>query len=108
MMAAMPASSPWNTRAVPVKRSPSWPVIFATAPSGARSPRRITKWPSGLMGLSNGRMMRCPAGYGCTSAKSSRSVLPVTVRQFPCNKPASNSVFINGRMPPMAMSSDIA
>ena len=43
MIACMPASSPWNVRAVPENCSPSWPVIFATAPSGARLPYNTTR-----------------------------------------------------------------
>ena len=34
-------------------------------------------------------------------------VLPVTVRQSPCSKPASSKVFISGRMPPISINSDI-
>ena len=34
----------------PLKARPSLPVIFATAPSGARLPRRIWMWPVSLMG----------------------------------------------------------
>ena len=33
------------------------PVIFATAPSGARLPRKITRWLSFLIGLSKERTM---------------------------------------------------
>jgi hypothetical protein len=34
-------------------------------------------------------------------------VLPVTVRQSPCSRPASSSIFISGWVPPMRDSSDI-
>jgi hypothetical protein len=50
------------TRALPVKARPSLPLILATAPPGARLPRRMTRWLSFLIGLSKGRMISCPAG----------------------------------------------
>jgi hypothetical protein len=39
--AVINSSSVSKARAFPVKLSPSFPVIFATAPPGARLPRRI-------------------------------------------------------------------
>ena len=52
-------------------------------------------------------MMVCPAGYGFTPRKVSAMVSPVTVRQSPWSSFLSSSIFISGRMPPMATSSDI-
>ena len=98
-------SSLSNTRALPVNRSPSLPVILATAPLVARLPYNTTRCPSGLIGSSNERITVCPAGYGGTSARFSASVRPVTVRQSPCSRPRSRSIFINGNSPPMATSS---
>ncbi len=50
-----------STRAGPLKSSPSLPVILATAPSGARLPRRIRRWPVALIGFSSGWITSCPA-----------------------------------------------
>lgn len=38
----------------PEKYSPSFPVIFATEPSGARFPNNIWRWPESLMGFVTG------------------------------------------------------
>ena len=99
------SSSLSKTRALPVKRRPSLPLIFATAPPAARLPRRITRCPSFLTGSFIERMTVWPFGYGFTLVRFCRSVLPVTVRQSPCSSPAFSSVFINGWMPPTATSS---
>ena len=48
------SSSLSKTLAGPVNCRPSLPVILATAPSGARLPRRMRMWPSFLIGLSSG------------------------------------------------------
>ena len=44
-MAARHASSDSKTRAGPVMRGAFTPVILATAPSVARLPRRMARWP---------------------------------------------------------------
>ena len=47
------------------------------------------------------------AGYGFTSRNVSAIVSPVTVSASPCNNFLSSSIFMSGRMPPMATSSDM-
>ena len=71
-MAFSAFSSDSNTMALPSKCKPSLPEIFATAPSLARLPRRMTRWLSFLIGLSKPWMMVWPAGYGFTPASVSR------------------------------------
>ena len=48
-IAAFVSSSDSNTCAGPEKINPSLPVIFATAPSNAKFPNSICKWPCSLM-----------------------------------------------------------
>ncbi len=62
MMRSVASSSEWNTRAVPLKKVPSLPVILATAPVGARLPYRMRRWLSFLIGLSRAWMMSCSTG----------------------------------------------
>ena len=62
MIAFSAASSDSNTMALPENLRPSLPVIFATAPPGARFPRRIRRWLSGFIGFESGRMTSWPAG----------------------------------------------
>ena len=70
-----------NTMALPLNCRPSLPVIFATAPSVARLPRRITKWLSFLIGLSKRLDDRLPGGIGFHAAQAFRAMVsPVTVR----------------------------
>ena len=99
------SSSLSNTRARPIKRRPSFPLIFATAPPDARLPYNMTRCPFFLIGSFNGRTTVWPFGYGFTRARFCFSDLPVIVRQSPCIRPAVSSIFINGWMPPMATSS---
>ena len=51
-------------------------------------------------------MISCSSGYGaygCSFLSESAIVSPVTVRQSPCSRPRSSSIFIIGRMPPIRM-----
>ena len=51
-----------KTRAGPVMAGCFTPVIFATAPSVARFPRRMARCPWAYRGFSHGRITSCPAG----------------------------------------------
>ena len=106
-IAVIPSSSELKTFAFPVNRVPSLPVIFATAPSGAKFPYSTLKWLEFFTGLDNGRIIFWPLGYEETSSRFSSKVFPVTVRQSPCSKPCSSINFIIGAIPPIALSSDI-
>ena len=55
-MASWQPDSDSKTRALPVIRVRFTPVIFATAPSGARLPLRMTRWPCGYSGFAKGRI----------------------------------------------------
>src|SRR5947209_4416151 len=55
--AAVTSSSESNTLAFPAKTVPSFPVIFATAPPGAKLPYRTCKCPVDFSGFESGRMM---------------------------------------------------
>mmetsp|Transcript_27655 Transcript_27655/g.110745 ORF Transcript_27655/g.110745 Transcript_27655/m.110745 type:complete len:383 (-) Transcript_27655:695-1843(-) len=105
--AASMASSESKTFAVPVNDSPSLPVILATAPSGQRFPRMIWRCPVGLMGVARGRMTSWnayPKEHGScetsTSARFSRTVRPVHVRQSPSRYPSSRRYFMSAGVPP--------
>ena len=104
-MALSASSSREKHLAVPLKLKPSLPVIFATAPSVARLPRKILRCESFFIGLSNVLMIAWELVYGLTFSKFSAKVLPVTVRQSPCNSPASSSIFISGNVPPISTNS---
>ena len=54
------SSSQSYTRAGPENVRPSLPVILATAPPGARLPRRMRMWPFGSIGFSIGMNTFCP------------------------------------------------
>mmetsp|Transcript_43205 Transcript_43205/g.92018 ORF Transcript_43205/g.92018 Transcript_43205/m.92018 type:complete len:209 (-) Transcript_43205:1238-1864(-) len=84
LTASIMSSSASKHRAGPTKRVPSFPVIFPTAPSGARLPWRMAMCPVALTGFSNVPMTSCPAFRPGSSARFSAIVLPVTVRQSPC------------------------
>ena len=63
----------------PSKRVPSLPVIFATAPSGARLPRRIRICPSFLIGFSTDARSSAPPASPAAPADFPPSSRPVTV-----------------------------
>ena len=67
-----------KTRAVPVWLRRSWPATLMTQPSGARLPRRMTRPPVGLSGLSQLWMTTWP-GVSTAVSASAKRVLPLTV-----------------------------
>mmetsp|Transcript_20682 Transcript_20682/g.48643 ORF Transcript_20682/g.48643 Transcript_20682/m.48643 type:complete len:315 (-) Transcript_20682:1451-2395(-) len=97
------------TRAVPVKVSPSFPVILATPPPGQRFPYIMSKWPVFLMGSSRGRMISCPGvSPGCSmSARFWFQVFPVTVIWSPSNMPLSIMNLMTPGVPPMFCTSSM-
>jgi hypothetical protein len=101
------SSSESNALAGPLKRRPSLPVIFATAPSGARVPRRIWMWPESLIGAFQGWITSWPSARPCSPATFSASVRPVTVLQSPCIAPSASSSWITAGMPPTRCRSSI-
>ena len=83
----MAARSPSKTRAVPSKTYSSKPADFTTAPSG-RERAREDRQAAGLVDrLAPSRAMTWPSmSGGAMSARFSAIVLPVTVRQSPCEQ----------------------
>mmetsp|Transcript_28021 Transcript_28021/g.47614 ORF Transcript_28021/g.47614 Transcript_28021/m.47614 type:complete len:222 (-) Transcript_28021:856-1521(-) len=97
------------TLAVPVKVSPSFPVILATPPPGHRFPYIICKWPVGLMGSLRGLIISCPGvkpGW-FISAKFSLCVFPVTVIWSPSKRSLSIKNLIIPGVPPMFWTSSM-
>src|ERR1043166_7474308 len=86
------ASSPSKQRAGPVNFSSLMPATLTIAPSGARLPLRPTTPPVGVGGLLGGRTTSF-LSFHFTDLRLSAMVRPVTVRQSPCRKPLSSSVF---------------
>jgi len=73
-----------------LETSTGTPAFFTTAPSGASEPQRMVMPPVGAMACLEART-RTPSGSGgAMSARFSAIVLPVTVRQSPCSRPASS------------------
>mmetsp|Transcript_102761 Transcript_102761/g.219764 ORF Transcript_102761/g.219764 Transcript_102761/m.219764 type:complete len:218 (+) Transcript_102761:469-1122(+) len=102
------ASSLSNTFAFPVNRTPSFPVILATAPSGQTLPRRILMLPVLWMHLSRGRIRSCVSkSMSGAWARFSASVWPVTVRQSPCNQPNFSKYFMIKGVPPILCTSSM-
>ena len=99
-------SSPSNTRAGPSKRSPSLPVILATAPSGARLPYSTTRWLSFLSGCRERPDNVLSGIYGARYPDSPRGSAGDR-HALPCSSPPSSSIFMSGWIPPIATSSDI-
>ncbi|CAB4845544.1 unannotated protein [freshwater metagenome] len=83
------------------------PAVLHTAPSGASDPPRIVIPPVAANGFSTEYKMSPSAAGGAISAKFSAIVLPVTVRQSPCNNPASRSARITTGIPPTLSTSVI-
>ena len=84
MIAASADCSSSNTRAGPVITGFFRPVIFATAPSVARLPLRIARWPCAYIGLSIDRITSWSArGVPGSSVSAWAIVLPVIVMQSP-------------------------
>ena len=96
----MAASSPSKTRAVPSKRSTSMPATFTTEPCGASEPRRTAMPPRSWMASPSGWTTVPSGAGGSRSARFSATVLPVTVRQSPCSRPASSRWAITTGTPP--------
>ena len=94
------SSSESKTLAGPSKRSPSLPVIFATAPPGARLPRRMRICPVSLMGAPSGATMRWPSASGAAPSRFSAIVWPVQVRQSPSIRPSARRYFMTAGTPP--------
>ena len=89
-----------KTRAGPSKTSTSIPAFFTTAPSGASEPPRIVMPPPLLIGFFVARRISPSGSGGEIVARFSAMVLPVTVRQSPCKRPASRSAFNTTGIPP--------
>src|SRR5919199_730542 len=103
--ASIAARSPSNTRAGPSKTSSSKPADFTTAPSGASEPCRIVMPPVRWIGSDRARSTLPSTSGGATSARFSARVLPVTVRQSPCSRPASSRArMMTGPPPTRSMS----
>ena len=94
-------SSESKHRAGPEKTNPSLPVILATAPSGAKFPKRIWIWPVGLIGSLKDLTIVWPGLSPGKSLRFSASVLPVTVMQSPLSKPSASKYFITAGVPPI-------
>ena len=75
------------------------PAIFTMPPSGARLPLRPTTPPVLDRALETGKITSWSVG-NTTSAWFSASVLPVTVTQSPCSRPASSNTLMMTGMPP--------
>mmetsp|Transcript_8681 Transcript_8681/g.24801 ORF Transcript_8681/g.24801 Transcript_8681/m.24801 type:complete len:200 (-) Transcript_8681:1137-1736(-) len=91
----------------PSNSRPSFPVIFATEPSGATLPYRICKWPVSLMGLSIGMTTSWFSVKPGQDARFSARVFPVTVMQVPSIMPCSRRYFKQAGVPPTACRSSI-
>mmetsp|Transcript_23126 Transcript_23126/g.39746 ORF Transcript_23126/g.39746 Transcript_23126/m.39746 type:complete len:224 (+) Transcript_23126:870-1541(+) len=106
--ASSASSSLLNTRAGPRCSGTFLPESLMTAPSGARLPRiTITCFRGGAYGSSSAKITSWFAGRDPTYLRFSAMVLPVTVRQSPCSRPASSSVFMTIGTPPMLSRSSI-
>ena len=105
-IASMASSSPSNTRAVPSKRESSIPATFTTLPFGASDPRRIAMPPCAWIGSPSGCTTSPSGAGGSRASRFSAIVLPVTVRQSPCSRPASSSSRITTCTPPTAIEVD--
>src|SRR3990167_7238230 len=76
------------------------PETFAKAPSAAKLPFNTTKGPVGFKGFFRSLTTSWWEFNGLTFSRFSAKVLPVTVKQSPCNNPASRSIFITPGTPP--------
>mmetsp|Transcript_721 Transcript_721/g.2356 ORF Transcript_721/g.2356 Transcript_721/m.2356 type:complete len:267 (-) Transcript_721:643-1443(-) len=101
------ASSPSKQIAVPSNLRPSFPVIFATEPSGARSPYRIWMCPDFLIGSLMGRSTSWPSTSGRHSSRFCARVLPVTVMQSPSMTPSSMRYLSTAGVPPTLCTSSM-
>mmetsp|Transcript_50290 Transcript_50290/g.106880 ORF Transcript_50290/g.106880 Transcript_50290/m.106880 type:complete len:202 (+) Transcript_50290:215-820(+) len=111
----LPCSNPFNissslskTFALPVNLVPSLPVIFATAPSGHKLPRRILMLPVDCTHLSTVRTTLCfSKSRSGTLARFSAKVCPVTVMQSPWSHPSFKRYFMTAGVPPISWTSSI-
>ena len=94
-------SSRSKTMARPVKASPSLPVIFATAPPGARLPWRIRSGPLGRIGLLRGLMRSWVSSSTGAELTFCSRVRPVTVGRFPFNSPLAMRNLTTDGTPPV-------
>ena len=97
--AAKASSSQSKQRAGPRNCKFFMPATLTIAPSGASEPFKPTTPPVGDRGLDTGRMTSC-LGSHFTSRRFSARVLPVTVMQSPCKKPASRRTLSKTGTPP--------
>ena len=101
-------ASSWSKHlAGPSNSSPSFPVIFATDPSGATSPYRICRCPVSLMGLSSGITTSWPSVKSGQDSRFSASVFPVTVRHDPSTMPCLSRYLRHAGVPPTACRSSM-
>src|SRR5216684_4451307 len=77
----------------------SWPLIFATQPSGAILPFKITSPPVFFSGFSNGAMTSCP-GVSIARSLSAEMLRPVTVSVLGCRCFPRSSRRVSSRTPP--------
>ena len=101
------SSSESKQIAVPLKYKPSFPVIFATEPSGAMFPYKVCKCPVFLIGSSKGTITSCPSFKSGQASKFSANVLPVTVMQDPSIKPFAMRYFNTAGVPPTLCTSSM-
>mmetsp|Transcript_11442 Transcript_11442/g.29743 ORF Transcript_11442/g.29743 Transcript_11442/m.29743 type:complete len:200 (-) Transcript_11442:706-1305(-) len=101
------SSSQSKHSAVPSNESPSFPVILATEPSGARLPYKICRWPDALIGCEIGTITSCPSCSPGTSARFSASVFPVTVMHEPSSSPSLRRYLSTAGVPPTRCTSSI-
>ena len=66
------------------------PATFTTAPFGASEPLSTAMPPTAWSGSDSGWTTSPSGAGGSRSARFSAIVLPVTVRQSPCSRPASS------------------
>ena len=105
--AAIAFCSRSKTRAGPSNASTPTPAVLHTAPSGESEPPRIVIPPVAANGFSTEYKISPSATGGEISARFSAIVFPVTVRQSPCNKPASSSARMTTGIPPTLSTSVI-
>ena len=89
-----------NTLAGPSKKSPSFPVIFATDPPEAILPFKILMCPESFIGLFKGLIISWSLDNPLRLFKFSLIVFPVTVKQSPSIILFSNINFKTAGTPP--------
>ncbi len=107
LIASLANFSESKTLAVPSKKVPSFPVIFATLPSLAKFPYKILIWPVFFIGSEIGFITFWFSSKDFTLDKFSEIVFPVTVMQSGCNMSLSSINFKTAGTPPTLCKSSI-